>query len=244
MPFEDPGHLPNHRGGEAAEPNDLPRQRRGTTPQMHGRYPDFDVLEHASRWDEPTRRVVLARLDPPAYRHFEEAERPTLEAFCDTVTAQDREPRIPVLRFVDKALHDGQSRGYRYDGMPSDGELWRRLREGLDDEARSVGAQTFAELSQDRRDDVVGRFAKAELHGGVWDTMPVKRAWVVSTSQILAAYYSHPWAWNEIGFGGPAYPRGYMRLGIDQHEPWEGREAEGLADDFQSDVDADPEMRP
>jgi len=30
---------------------------------------------------------------------------------------------------------------------------------------------------------------------------------------ILAAFYSHPWAWNEIGFGGPAYPRGYIRLG-------------------------------
>jgi len=30
---------------------------------------------------------------------------------------------------------------------------------------------------------------------------------------VLAAFYSHPWAWNEIGFGGPAYPRGYMRLG-------------------------------
>ena len=30
---------------------------------------------------------------------------------------------------------------------------------------------------------------------------------------VLGAFYSHPWAWNEIGFGGPAYPRGYARLG-------------------------------
>ena len=28
----------------------------------------------------------------------------------------------------------------------------------------------------------------------------------------VTAYYSHPWAWDEIGFGGPAYPRAYMRL--------------------------------
>ena len=27
------------------------------------------------------------------------------------------------------------------------------------------------------------------------------------------AFYAHPWAWNEIGFGGPAYPRGYKILG-------------------------------
>ncbi len=42
---------------------------------------------------------------------------------------------------------------------------------------------------------------------------------------VLAAYYSHPWAWNEIGFGGPAYPRGYARLGADMGEAWEGAEA-------------------
>ena len=39
---------------------------------------------------------------------------------------------------------------------------------------------------------------------------------------MLEAFYSHPWAWNEIGFGGPAYPRGYMRLGptgiLEPHE--------------------------
>ena len=41
---------------------------------------------------------------------------------------------------------------------------------------------------------------------------------------ILAAFYSHPWAWNEIGFGGPAYPRGYMRLGpTSTREPFERR---------------------
>ena len=34
-------------------------------------------------------------------------------------------------------------------------------------------------------------------------------------------YYSHPWAWDEIGFGGPAYPRAYMRLERGEPEPWE-----------------------
>ena len=42
---------------------------------------------------------------------------------------------------------------------------------------------------------------------------------------VLAAFYSHPWAWNEIGFGGPAYPRGYARLGPGLGESWEGDEA-------------------
>jgi hypothetical protein len=42
----------------------------------------------------------------------------------------------------------------------------------------------------------------------------------------LSEFYSHPWAFNEIGFRGPAYPRGYMRrnmgpTGVDPDEPQE-----------------------
>ena len=40
----------------------------------------------------------------------------------------------------------------------------------------------------------------------------------------VEAYYSHPWAWDEIGFGGPSYPRGYMRLERGEAETWESEE--------------------
>ncbi len=42
--------------------------------------------------------------------------------------------------------------------------------------------------------------------------------------QVVAIYYSHPAAWSEIGFGGPASPRGYARLGPDERDPWEAEE--------------------
>jgi hypothetical protein len=37
----------------------MTQRRRGITPQMQGRYPDWDVLEQARHWDETTRQVVL-----------------------------------------------------------------------------------------------------------------------------------------------------------------------------------------
>jgi hypothetical protein len=40
----------------------------------------------------------------------------------------------------------------------------------------------------------------------------------------IEGYYAHPFAWDEIGFGGPAYPRGYMRLENGRPEPWEVEE--------------------
>lgn len=42
---------------------------------------------------------------------------------------------------------------------------------------------------------------------------------------ICGAYYSHPHAWSEIGFGGPANPRGYVRMVFDRRDPWEAAES-------------------
>jgi len=72
---------------------------------------------------------------------------------------------------------------------------------------------------------VVDALAKGELHGEVWDELPPSKTWKVVSRAILSAFYSHPWAWNEIGFGGPAYPRGFIRLGVGQRESWEGAPA-------------------
>ncbi len=68
----------------------------------------------------------------------------------------------------------------------------------------------------------MGLLAQGQLSGGSWEKLNSKRAWSVCMRMVLAAFYSHPWAWNEIGFGGPAYPRGYMRLGpTSTREPFE-----------------------
>jgi hypothetical protein len=143
---------------------------------MIGRYPDFDVLDAVSTWDEATKKVVLARLAPPGpLRFFTSDEEPALRVLCDIALDQDCEPRIPVAEMVDGKLADGKLDGYQY-----------------------------ADMSE---------FARGRLVGGAWDELNVTRAWSVVMRMMLSAFYSHPWAWNEIGFGGPAYPRGFMRLG-------------------------------
>ena len=210
-----PDHLPHRRpDGQPPHPSWLPRQRRGTTPQMIGRYPDFDVFDALDTWDEATKRVVLARLQPPGpLRFFTTTEEPTLRALCDTILAQDREPRVPVAEMVDTKLADGRLDGYQYADMPDDRDTWRLVLRGLDHTA-TRGYQTgFADAPEAQRETIVSQFAQGRLVGGAWDELNVTRAWSVVMRAALAAFYSHPWAWNEIGFGGPAYPRGFMRLG-------------------------------
>ena len=201
---------------------------------MIGRYPDYDVLQEAAHWDEATRRVVLDRVETvPPFRFFDERERETVKAFCDTVTAQDREPRIPVAAYVDEKLHEGRGDGYRFFDMPDDREVWRTVVRGLDDEARALGAASFAEAGVETRVAICHRFSKANLHGRAWGGLNVSRAWSLVVRHACEAFYAHPWAWNEIGFGGPAYPRGYSRFGsphIDtaEREEWEGEQAFSL----------------
>jgi hypothetical protein len=210
-----PDHLPNRRpGGVPAHPSWLPRQRRGITPQMIGRYPDFDVLDAVSTWDEATKKVVLARLEPPGpLRFFTSDEEPALRVLCDIVLDQDCEPRVPVAEMVDGKLADGKLDGYQYADMPDDRDTWRLVLRGLDHTAKMGYQVGFAGATLSQREAIVSEFARGRLVGGAWDELNVTRAWSVVMRMMLSAFYSHPWAWNEIGFGGPAYPRGFMRLG-------------------------------
>lgn len=202
-----------------APPAGLPRQRRGTTPQMRGRYPDHDVLALAMHWDAKTREVVLDRVaNIPPLRFFDEEEARTLRAFCDVAMGQDEDPRIPVLEMVDAKLFAGRLDGFRHHDMPPDPETWRQVATNLDLTARGRGSgEGFAAASSELQHEIVEQFSRGELE---WE-LPVEKAWGVVMRGVLSAFYSHPWAWNEIGFGGPAYPRGYARLGPGQRESWE-----------------------
>ncbi len=236
-------HLPNLRaGGEPPRPDWLPRQRKGTSPQMVGRFPDYDVLESASDWDEATRKVVLARLELSGdLSFFSERQVPTLRAFCNVVLAQDVEPRVPVVELVDEKLAAGRLDGYQYEDMPDDRDTWRLVLEGLDHTAGELhGLASFADCAAEDQRGIIKGLAAGRLAGGPWATLNVSRAWSVCTRMMLEAFYSHPWAWNEIGFGGPAYPQGYMRLGpLSALEP---RERPGATDE--DPVRVSPEMPP
>ncbi|MCW3018557.1 MAG: Uncharacterized protein JWN10_865, partial [Solirubrobacterales bacterium] len=154
---------------------------------------------------------------------FSQAQAPTLRAFCDVVLAQDADPRVPVVELVDEKLAAGHLDGYQYEDMPDDRATWQIVLAGLDHTAGEWhGHASFAQCEPRDRDGIVKALAGAQLAGGPWQQLNVSRGWSVCTRMMLEAFYSHPWAWNEIGFGGPAYPRGYMRLGplsvLEPHE--------------------------
>jgi len=191
------------------------------------RFPEYDVLAEIDTWDAVTAGVVLARLGPPPpIRFFTPAEQAVGAALFDQLLDQRAEPKVPVLDLVDARLAEAITDGWRYDEMPEDGPAFRMTFNFLNEDAERAGGvqipgAQFHELSWDLQADVVQGVQDASDNGDDWHGLPAKHVWSLWTRYACAAFYSHPWAWNEIGFGGPAYPRGYKNLGPDRREPWE-----------------------
>ncbi|MFI9202374.1 gluconate 2-dehydrogenase subunit 3 family protein [Streptomyces sp. NPDC053048] len=182
------------------------------------------AVGRAGTWDAVTAGVVLARIAPgpqPPLRFFTPAEEAVAEALLDHLLARSaQDSDVPVLTVIDARLATGEGDGWRYADLPEDAETWRRSLAALDEDARvRCGGRGFAEAGYGDRDRLLHHVV--QLGGRDWHGMPAAHVWSLWTRYACEAYYAHPRAWDETGFGGPAYPRGYLRLGRGLREPWE-----------------------
>jgi Gluconate 2-dehydrogenase subunit 3 len=197
---------------------------------MPDRYPGYDVLakRHTPSWNDATRRVIDQRLAMPREPHFfTEEEWLTLTAVCDRIVPQPKHrPPVPVAAMVDHKMAVNQTDGYRDARLPKIQDAWRHGLAALDTEARTRHGGRFHTISIAEQQALLTSMQQGELNDRAWDGMPCKLFFAQRmVHDIVAAYYAHPVAWNEIGFGGPASPRGYVRMGFDRHDPWEAAEA-------------------
>ncbi len=174
-------------------------------------------------WDDATIAAVAGRMGmPPDIRFFTAGEVATASALCDRLLAQDEDPRVPVVAFIDQRLTEKETDGWHYDDMPPDDQAWRDSLAALDEDARRDHGVRFDELAPSAQVEYLQ--AVQGSSEDAWHGMPPGRVWGLWTRYACTAFYSHPWAWEEIGFTGPAYPRGYKNRGIDAREPFEVRD--------------------
>lgn len=195
-------------------------------------YLGYDTLakRDTPSWNPKTREVVEERLAirPDTHQAFDEARWATLRALCERLLPQapDRPGRVPVAAMVDAKVSKGSGDGYRDSTLPPIAEAWRRGLAALDAEARAAHGRAFHEIGGAEQDALIGAMQRGELEDPAWDGMPPSTFFQSRVvADAIKSYYAHPTAWNEIGFGGPASPRGYVRLGADRRDPWEAAEA-------------------
>jgi hypothetical protein len=197
---------------------------------FRNRFPTYNVLDKwdTPSWNEQTRAVVRGRLERvPPRRFFGEDEWDILRAICDRLIPQPDRPDepVPIVPFIDEKLHEDQGNWYRYADMPPQREAWRIGLRAIDAEARAHWGRGFRELPDNQKDAVLRSVQHGDILSDAWAGMPAKRFFASALlHEVVSVYYAHPAAWSEIGFGGPASPRGYVRMQADRRDPWEAIE--------------------
>jgi hypothetical protein len=190
-------------------------------------FPDYSTLakRDTPSWNDATRKVVDKRLNhPPPRRFFDEHEWAILQVVCDRIIPQPGSPedKVPIANFIDQKMAENQGDGFRRAGQPTMQEMWRRGLRAIDAEARLRFQAPFLELAGGRQDDVLRMVQNEDARAPEWAGVPPESFFKGRVlHDIVTYYYGSPRGWDEMGFGGPASPRGYVRMGFDRHDPWD-----------------------
>jgi len=197
-------------------------------PNYETLYPNFDVMREKDHWDPHTREIVTKRLDTETFRkyvYFTDHEADTLFRLCAILLDDDRSPVISyVVHHFDSVLKSGIGESQRKVGVPKQSDLIRRGLAWIDQACEERYSQKFVSLEEAVQKQAIqqalsGRFSPSPKP----EQIPVKDWMDKMMSGAVAAYYSHPLIWSEIGYAGPAYPRGYVRSELGLTDPWEAR---------------------
>ncbi len=249
--------LPRPAASPPPGPGQVPRAgqvTRGTGQAPRGgpdRFPGFDVLAQQRHWDPATAAVLSERLGPqPELRFFTPEEEAIATPLVDLLLGQQDpdphtvlgarnagqhrgRPRVPVTAMIDRRLAAAETDGWRYADMPEDGQAWRDTLSFLDADAQAKHGRGFADCPASDQAALIQ--VVQDTGSGDWHGWPASRVWSLWTRYACTAFYAHPWAWNEMGFPGQAYPRGYKNIGVGQREPFEVPDAQAASDPVEED---------
>lgn len=204
---------------------------------MADRFAGYDVLakRDTPSWNEKTRHAIDNRLAlsvPPDVLNGTQLA--TLRKLVARVCPEPpgRHPTTTLAMIVHQ-IAAGAGDGYRHHALPRLAECWRRALDALDAEAREVFGPAFAALEDTDADFVLRAVEQGEVRAGAWSDLSPQVVWRWRLlPDLVSAHWAQPALWSAMGFGGPASPRGYVRLGPNRRDPWEaieeGAPMEGL----------------
>lgn len=189
-------------------------------------YPDYNVLDSINEWDAHTKEVVLKRLGPfPEKRFLQEQEVRKLRLIIKHLVYDQRDDIFDwILSYMDQRLHSEIGENQRKPGTPPEKILIREGLKALDSLSTMLYQKSFEEAAVQEQ---FAMLASLQLGKAAtipeWTRIPQKDLFNKLLDMIISTYYSHPTIWSEIGYGGPAYPRGYYRIELGWTDPWEAK---------------------
>lgn len=194
------------------------------TPQSH--YPSFRVMDEKDAWDDHTQAIVDDRMSNGyEFQFLNEQETDMLSVICALLMNDSSPEVIPfVIRHIDQTLHSSPGEGQRKSGVPESKDLIRRGLQLTERSAQTINHSTFLSLDNAAKRKLIQAISEGEAEPSIaWQGIPQQDFFRKLMNLTIESYCSHPKVWSEIGYAGPAYPRGYVRTQLGQLDPWEAK---------------------
>ncbi|RNB83528.1 gluconate 2-dehydrogenase subunit 3 family protein [Brevibacillus panacihumi] len=195
----------------------------------HSRYPGYDVWEEHPHWDDHTKKIVGSRRTPQvSYSFFSQGEALLMQTVVSVLV---NDHRLEVLTYVtqhlDESLASPIGEAQRKVGVLPKKQLYRKGLAGVDAESHARYGVDYVVLKKEEQQAVLQALAEGETKAAdAWSEVDSVTFFKRVLREAVDAYYSHPLVWSDIGYGGPAYPRGYVRVEKGLTDPWEAKASE------------------
>jgi hypothetical protein len=189
-------------------------------------YPAYDVMGEQDAWDDHTQEIVTARLIRERdIRFFSAEEVEMMRIICSLLIDDVRGDIMQyVLSYIDEKLLDQKGESERKVQVMPEAQLVREVLLRLNAASKRIYELAYTELKAHQQSLYLEDLSFNRANpADIWEGYPQEEGFLKLLSLTLDAYYSHPKVWSDIGYGGPAYPRGYVRTNIGQLDPWEAQ---------------------
>ena len=192
------------------------------TVQTH--YPGYDVRDSIKEWDPITTDLILKRMGPyPPLKFLKDKEVPLLRTIAQHLVYDNRDNIFNwVIHYIDERLNNKMGEYQRRPNTPPEDILIRKGLTAINNLSQKLYNKNFISTSVKKQFEMLSLLQlKKAPNIPDWSTVPQKQLFDKLLILTVSAYYSHPEVWSEIGYGGPAYPRGYYRIEFGLRDPWE-----------------------
>ncbi|WP_199622618.1 gluconate 2-dehydrogenase subunit 3 family protein [Paenibacillus alkalitolerans] len=190
------------------------------------RYPSFNVLDEKDAWDDHTQQIVTSRNHATVkYQFLHEREAEILRCICSLLVDDSSPDALEfVISHIDQTLNSSPGEGQRKVGVPTAPQLIRQGLKAMEQFSQHMYSTSFTEIETEKQKQMIQSISEGKADpAAVWNGVPQKELFEKLMRLTVESYCSHPGVWSEMGYAGPAYPRGYVRTQLGQLDPWEAK---------------------
>ena len=195
--------------------------------QRKTHYSSYDVMNEQEHWDDHTREIVQKRLEVPgSFPKLTGEEVDLIRAMAALLVDDARSQVLDyVVKHFDQKLSTDIGESERKVNVPPARQLIKDGLAALNHLAQTAHQRLFPDLPAEQQISLlVGMESDTTtLQTPEGRAVPASDFFKKMLLETVNAYYSHPLIWSEIGYGGPAYPRGYVRSEFGLTDPWEAK---------------------